>query len=181
MSLIWLKDVPAEIRLIIYKTFFESVTIFVQSHPHQPPRRKSKADAERINQDENQTTSKRPSHQAINLLLTCKAVSKEAEPVYFAAAEFVVFSHRLDLPFETSRWGAIEAATVMRIQNWSAPILMEDPFAYDVLSFRSAQFESIFEGKKSQPDSEQLLPRKLKTFFVSNTLGFENDESNGQY
>lgn len=179
MSPIWLKDLPAEIRLIVYRTFFKSMTVYVQSHPHKPPRAKPKSEARKINQEENQVAPKRPLNQATSLLLTCKAVKKEAEPVFFTAADFVSVSHRFDLPLETCRWGTIDAATIMRIQHWSAPILMEDPFAYEVLSFRFAQFESMFNDNNSQPDAAETLSYKLKKFSVSNTLGDINDESGG--
>lgn len=68
----WLEDVPAEIRCMTYKHFFQSVKVEIHGDHKLVKRRKM---------------SRRT---ATAILLTCKTVNKEADPYFFQEAEFVI-------------------------------------------------------------------------------------------
>lgn len=82
----WTVDIPAEIRLMVYENYFESLTIYAHSPAcsykqgncatgHFWKHQKERAEAE-------------PTYAASNLLLTCKLVHAEAEHVLFNRARF---------------------------------------------------------------------------------------------
>lgn len=75
MAKTWIRDIPAEIRLKVYKHYLETAIILM----HNPTTSEHYSFCNR----------RRPQNNLLNLLLTCKAIKEEASKTCLEVASFV--------------------------------------------------------------------------------------------
>lgn len=194
MVTVWTRDIPAEVRINVYKHLFHNMRILVHNRSDRDDDQEDHQDMEGSNcfHESCDSDHNEMSLTPMNLFLTCRMVKSEAEPVFYKEADFEIVGC-IELlgndednggdDEENFSFGSVPDQSILKICKWSEGMHLgsSDHFEHKakfVLERRFALYDAITGEYGSV-----CAPAELDRLWINTIVGgFETgDNDDGKH